>query len=81
MFIFHLVKWVVSDKNAKKKYRKSEDQSLNEQVFIPKADEIFFDPLNKLTNANRMKTEMLILCFFPMKWVFSNSNILSNYYN
>jgi hypothetical protein len=50
-----------------KKYRKSEDQSLNEQVFIPKADEIFFDPLNELTNSNRMKTEMLIPRFFPMK--------------
>jgi hypothetical protein len=52
---------------CKKKYRKSEDQSLNEQVFIPKADGIFFDPLNELSNSNRMKSEMLIPCFFPMK--------------
>ena len=49
------------------KYRTRDDQSSNEQVFIPKADGIFFDPLNELTNSNRMKTEMLIPCFFPMK--------------
>jgi hypothetical protein len=46
------------------KYRTRDDQSSNEQVFIPKADGILLDPLNKLTSAKRMKSEKLIACFF-----------------
>jgi hypothetical protein len=46
------------------RYRASDVQSSIEHVFIPKADGILLDPLNKFTNANKMNKEKLIACFF-----------------
>lgn len=45
-------------------YKNSDDQSSNEHYFIPNKDGIFLEPLNKFTNANRIKREKLIAYFF-----------------
>ena len=45
-------------------YKASDDQSSKEQVFIPNADGILFDPLNKFTSANIINNEKLIAYFF-----------------
>lgn len=45
-------------------YKTRESQSSIEQFFIPKADGILLDPLNKFTKTNIINNEKLINCFF-----------------
>ncbi len=47
-----------------KTYKIKDVQSAREQVYTPKADGTFFDPLYKFTNANTIKRAKLIACFF-----------------